>query len=424
MVAVPQQRAIDLGRFPKQKHFVFDPSKYVVWCGGLGSAKTVSGTIKLMLYVQNNPGARILVIAPKYGQLKAGTMTTFFEWFPQDWVANYNRSQDEMFVDTTNGCRIYFRNAQNPDSFRSMELAASWLDEPSYMPPNVLPIVQGRLRQQRGNKPYPYQIWATGTPAGQNWVWQKFINASSRIAGVSTYYSDSRENPWTPKEYKDELVAQYEGPWFQQEIEGKFVTYAGLVYPMFQYGTHVRPAPASFKKVFAGADFGLTVPTSVHLYGVDEAGRYWAFREFYERRARLHEVLALLSSWAKEFPGLQVFCDPHAASEIDTLKANAVRAVGASANVADGIRLVSSRLEKGVSGEPGLYVTEACPRLIAEFQSYSWDEKVGGAEGTDKKLFDKIKQGQNDHAVDDLRYAMLGESTRPAPHNILGFRFG
>lgn len=416
-------REIDLTRYPKQEEFIADPSDYLLWAGGRSSGKTISGTLKLYFYLLDNPGARALVLAPTYSQLKSGTMITFFEWFPQEFIARFNRSQDELYIDTTNGCRIYFRNSLRPDMYRSMETAVAWLDEAAYMDPEVRKQVIATRRQKdpRG-RPYPYQMWFTTTPKGQNWVYQDLINPATRVVpNTAIYFSDSRDNPWNSDQYLDSLLREFEGIWREQEVEGKFITFSGLVYPEFRYQSHVVPAPNSFKQVFCGLDPGVSEATSMHLYGRTEEGRYWSFREYYRRSAPENDYLYLLSEWQREFPALIVCPDPRAKVLRDTLRARGFRLFDKVHPWEDGVRLVRLRLTADTTGRPSLFFDPCCVEQIAEIQSYCLDDKLSlGAHS----LYDRIKPRQPDHAMDDMRYALMGESTRTRPHNIVGFRWG
>ena len=47
------------------------------------------------------------------------------------------------------------------------------------------------------------------------------------------------DNPFTPQEYKDTLLVQYEGMFKEQEIYGKFVGFEGQVYKNFNMNIHV-----------------------------------------------------------------------------------------------------------------------------------------------------------------------------------------
>lgn len=61
--------------------------------GGLGSGKTVVGTALTLYLLEKYPGIRILVCAPTYDQLAQGTLMSFMEWCPQNYIAGWNRTE-------------------------------------------------------------------------------------------------------------------------------------------------------------------------------------------------------------------------------------------------------------------------------------------------------------------------------------------
>jgi len=432
--AEPQTKEIDLTRLKcviptgaTQEDFVFDRHKYVLWIGGRGCAKTASGIFKLMEYMHTpeHAGAAILATAPTWRQLQAVTIRTFDRWVPKEWIRKKHFSGDKMWVDMTNGCTVFFCNASNPDSVRGMEVAVIWADEIADCDRDFLDVVMPCLRQPG----YPHQVILTGTPKGRNWLYQMFIDPQSRLPfingkeQVSLYRARSYDNPFLGRDYTATLESQYSGnrAMYDQEVMGDFVRYEGLVYPAFDYGTHVKPLPANvhFKRVVGGVDFGLTEPTAALLIGQDESGRYWEFKEFFQRRANLGEFLATLAKWRDEYHVQRYFCDPHGDREIQTLVANGIPAVkGDARSLETRVRVVNNLLEVKAGG-PGLMTTSNCVNLITEKQSYSH-----AGSGKDDKFSDTIKKKQSDHMVDCEGYAILGIMSSQPRHNIKQIIFG
>jgi hypothetical protein len=54
------------------------------------------------------------------------------------------------------------------------------------------------------------------------------------------------DNPYTPEEYKQDLVHQYEGLFKQQEIYGEFCGFEGQVYNNFRGELHVLKGLVGF----------------------------------------------------------------------------------------------------------------------------------------------------------------------------------
>lgn len=85
-----------------------------------------------------------------------------------------------------------------------------------------------------------------------------------------------------------------------------------------------------------------------------------------------------------------IIVDPSAASFIETIKTHGKYIVkGAENDVLDGIRVVTTFLNKGI-----LKIHSSCQNTISEFGLYCWDEDSP----------DDVVIKENDHAMDEVRY--------------------
>lgn len=420
---------IDLERIPGQQDFVFDNRPESAWFGGRGCAKTASGVFKMMRYYSEpkNEGARALVVGPTDHQLRYGTMETFYEWWPEEWIirkwnAPGNLRCDVLLPGWEHPGRIYFRNSWNPDMARSLEVAVRWFDEVSSCRRDTFQISAPCLRQKRPDGGfYPYQTWVTGTPRGQNWAYQRFVQKPDpAVTGV--YFGSPFNNPFNPPDYIKELEREYPPgtPLYDQEVLGKFISMEGLVYPTFDPEIHVKPAPETFKRAIGAVDLGLSEASCVLLLGETASGRRWFFKEFYQRGAKASQVMSIMTRWRKEFGVECYFCDPRAPEEISTLNTMGIPTVKANASMEVGVRMVNQLLTVDATGEPGLYISPECPNLIREKLTYC---HTSSGYGDDESFYDSIKKHQSDHAVDTERYAVLGAMGRQAKCNIVALRF-
>jgi len=431
MVAVApaptQTKTISLSKIPGQEAFVFDRRRYSVWTGGRGSAKTTSGVFKLIVYLQQNEGARVTVIGPTLGQLRDATMEAFYRWIPPEWILHRSRDKSDYHCDLllpghTQPSLVCFRSSYNPETFRGPEIAAVWADEHADCDPTALKILDACQRQQRADGSfYPFQTWLTGTARGQNHIWQRFLRSpDSKLVGV--YFSESYSNPFLPPGYTDTLDREYGigTPWHDQEVLGKVVEFQGLVYPSFSQEIHVKPAPETFKRVIGAVDFGLSEASCVYLVGETTAGRRWFFKEFYQKHAKSGQMMGTMARWRQEIGTQMHFCDPRFPEEIATLNANGIPACKANAAMEVGVRMVNQLLAVDATGEPGLYISPECPNLVREMLMYCHDDS---GYGDDVSFYDSIKKHQSDHACDCLRYGILGAMGRQAKSNIVALRF-
>ncbi len=422
---------VDLTRMRNQESFVLDIARFVLWIGGRGCAKTSSGVFKLLNYLVEWPGATAIIVGPTFPQLRATTMRAFFDWTPPEWILYKNLAGDQMFVDilvpdAEIPSRVYFRSNTNPDAIRGMWCSISWIDEAADCGEELFDILTPCHREPG----YPYQTILTGTPRGYNWVYRRLVDSRARLGSrVSAYFARSQDNPYLPEDFVPDLIAQYgEGSqMFEQEVLGKFVTFQGMVFPNFNDETSIRPLPddMKFKRVHGCTDFGLTDPSVILLIGEDPSGRYWAFKEFYQGRAQGSQFMALHAQWQAQEKVKRFWCDPHAKIEIATMRAAQIHVAKGNASIETGIRIINDLLVEKPGG-PGLIITPDCPNLIREMLAYSHTPQTRGldAEMYGKSFSDTISKKQSDHAVDALRYGILGIMGRVNKSNITSVRFG
>lgn len=422
-----EQESIDLERWPQQEKFVLDTSRYCVWIGGRGTAKTWTGVCKAIDYMATFPGSTLLIIAPTFPQLKATTMRMFFDLVPPEWILYRNLQPDSMFCDVLvnpdeKPCRVYFRSATQPDRIRGMWVAWSWVDEAADCNPELIDVL-APCHRQRG---FPYQTVITGTPKGFNWVYKRFIDPTSRIKRkvgkreiISTYFATSMDNPWLPADYVDDLLAQYAGNrlMMEQEVLGRFVAFHGMVFPEISTELHRKmPSGKPWVRVVGGTDFGLSDPSALVLVGEDEAGRFHAFREFYQKHMLGSKFMALHSAWQFENKVKRFYCDPHFPSEIATMRNAGIRTTKGNSDIAASVRLINNMLADGPGG-PRLFISPECPNL--------WTEMLGWSHGGHGESFtDSIPPNQSCHAIDALRYALMGVIGRQHRSTVSDFDIG
>lgn len=187
-------------------------ARFRAFIGGVGSGKTRAGCLAVLSVA---PGSTGMVLAPTYPMLRDATLRTFL-----DLVQSYHPSliktfhKTEMIVELTNGTRVLFRSADDPDRLRGPNLGWFYLDEAALMEEAIWPIMIGRLREQPG------RAWATSTPRGFNWLYETFVKGGDDY-DVTT--SSTRDNPFLPDGFVRSLEHAYDSQWTAQEIEGEFV---------------------------------------------------------------------------------------------------------------------------------------------------------------------------------------------------------
>lgn len=390
-------RILDYDPLPKQEKFHSSESKYRAYIGGLGSGKTRAGCKEAIFFIIKYPGTLGVILAPTVKLLKDSTMREFFKWCPEEIIEEHNRSEQKILF--KNGVEVLFRSCEDMktiDRLRNIEIAWFWIDEAGIVPEYAWQILVGRLRQKGG----PLAGWVTTTPKGKNWLFRKFVDKPEK-----DYFwigSDSRENVHLPKEYIQSLETEYAGRFAQQELEGKFVSFEGMVYDAFNRMIHVIKELPKFKEIVLGLDFGFTNPTAIVIIGLDYDRRMYIIKEFYEKQVNIDQLRQAMVSFKEEYKFTRAFADPSEPQLIDDLNLKGLRIEKAIHDVIPGIAEVSARLKVQDDNKPRLYVHESCVNTIREFENYRYPEVKEEKEEKEKPL--KI----DDHCMDAIRYAAMG----------------
>jgi hypothetical protein len=312
-----------------------------------------------------------------------------------------------------NGSEVLFRSLDAPDRVRGLNLAWFWVDEAPLCGHYAWEVLKGRLRQ-RGFDPAG---WATGSPKGRDGFARDFELAP--LPGHRLFRASTRANRRNlPPGYVEDLG--YTGAFADQEIEGLFVAFEGLVYTFdaAQDGNLRAPAPGTvFPRVIGGIDWGYTNPAAALVFGLDGDRRAWQLAEFYQRRAGLTETLLPAILELTRGYGVQTwYCGPDEPEHIAAVNAALAReglsgrARAADDAVVPGLQTVAGLLARRSDGTRGLYVNPACVATIAEYGAYQHATAPSGARRDPAER--PLKQG--DHAMNATRYALPTEFSQSA----------
>jgi PBSX family phage terminase large subunit len=365
--------------------------RYHNFTSGIGAGKTVAGIIRTVANALVwNPGELGMIVTPTSLGIKNVILPELSKWgILTEWEYNGPRTEQPGLV-APNGTRILLESADNQrkiERLRGPSLAWFWMDEPNIIPEKAWRILTGRLRA--GNY---RNAFITGTPKGYNWVHEKFVDEETRLDEVNNVLGvPSYANPHLPLDYRRDILDDYEGSFYEQEVLGEFVTFEGLVYRWFDPDDHVlesTPSTDVFDEFIYGVDFGFDNPSAILAIG-KRGDEYVVLENFYESRCTEQDLAVEAATMQERWGPGRFYCDPSEPSAIQVFQNEGLNAQQAINDVTPGIRTVTRQ-------QDSLQVTEACQAVRNEFRQYQYRE-----DGTDDTPLKK-----NDHAMDALRYAI------------------
>jgi phage terminase large subunit len=385
----------------RQEAFHNSVAKFRAFVGGIGSGKTMAGSKEMIKHIIDNPGSLNVIAAPTYPMLRDATLRTFFNICPKSLILDYNAS--ENIIKFINGSEILCRSCEDPrtiDRLRGTNLSAFWIDEAAMVPRMAWKVLIGRLRQS----PFKLKGWITTSPRGFNWVYEEFVEKKDK--NYELIKCSSKENPYLTPEYIEDLVSSYKGVFARQEIEGEFVGFEGAVYPNFDRRVHIRDIKKEqLKRYVAGVDWGFTNPAVILVMGLDFDNRYHVVREFYQTKVMNDTLVSVALQLQKEYNIEIFYCDPSSPQLIQQFQIEGLMAVKGDNEIIAGISTVASKLALKQNKEPSLFVDNTCINTIDEFQNYRYPE------GKEEKPIQENPIKLYDHAMDALRYAIVGNES-------------
>lgn len=292
---------------------------------------------------------------------------------------------------TTNYFYIFGgKDERSQDLIQGITLAGMFFDEVALMPESFVNQATGRC-SVTGSK-----FWFNCNPDNpRHWFKVNWVDKCKEKNIIYLHFTMD-DNLSLSDKIKERYRSMYVGVFFKRYILGLWCVAEGLVYSMFSEERHVKKEHMTGALTYVvSVDYGTVNPFSAGLWAFDgwhsqrEAEVYYNSREV-GKRVDDEEYYKML----KELIGNRriecIIVDPSAASFIEVIKKyNEYSVMGANNDVLDGIRVVTTMLNKDM-----ISVHEDCEDNIKEYGLYVWDEEKG----------DDVVIKENDHSMDDTRY--------------------
>ena len=419
---------------PKQREFHEARTYIKAFMGGNRSGKTTAGIVDdiiqavdesavpdpLRPYKKFDPPFHCRVVCPSEKIMEGIVFQKLREWMPRDqyvggeWSKAFSKSQ--RILSLKNGSYFDFLTyEQDVDKHGGAAKHRIHYDE--VPPQEIWNEGKMRLADYEGA-----DALFTMTPLdGLNWaydeLWVPWEKKKLKDGFIVTV--DIDDNPYLSHNQRDKALEGYSSAELQARKKGRFVHFAGMIYPEFDRHKHVipeRPIPDN-AYVWVGIDPGTRVMAAVVWAYVETNGRIVVFDELALEGYTVQGVakaIQLVNSKhgskpdTKEELGVlpikpRAYVIDPSARNIEHISGRDIQrefadhgiyAVLGQNSVTAGINRVKERLENGK-----LQIMANCKELVDEFRKYRW-ATPGRSENDPKEK--PVKQ--DDHLLDALRY--------------------
>ena len=397
---------------------------------GYGGGKTVLGARWIHKVSLENPEAHCLVLAPSFQEGGPATYKGFFEELPGEntvpndaegdpenspIVAGYNHNEKRLTY--VNGSVARLGSADTWNRYAGSEFNAIWCDEVShYGTTSLYDLHEMLVSRQRTDQGPNVTLWtSTGNGYDEYYdITEREVDENEEPLSwadrMEVITGSSLDNPFLNE--KEKMAAQFEGTEREdQALHGGFSAATGLVYSSFSRQTHVverNEVEVRDEWRIYGYDYGFKDPRVLLEIGKTPVDQYVVLDSYYEEQKPVEDLVGefngrklVREGWVQQEdkqPG-PVFCD-HDPEHIQKFARADFKPQAANKDIDEGIEEVRGYLETDEEGRPGLLIVEDCTNLIQEFMSYKEDDV-----GTSRAI---------DHALDSLRYAIMGDSYIPS----------
>lgn len=328
----------------------------------------------------------------------------------------HSRAQEwPKMIRLVNGVEIVFKSwEQERQAFQGKAIDGAWFDE--QFPQDVFEEVQARCIDKAA------PIFVTLTPLEPD----PFLEEKSTEPpdGWHWFNIDIEENRKSRGGYLEDVIVDRQLtewkdlPTFEARKSGKFIGLAGAIYPTFSRTVHVRSfthadIPNQYRR-FCGIDFGYRNPF-VCIWGAkDHDGRWWIFDEHQEAQQTIEHHAQIIERKNEEHgrPPDVYWTDPGGdtmptGKGPDDYKVSGRRRLAemgfhvqnAHKDLMRGIEHVIGLMRIQDDGEPSIFISDKCPKLIRQIMGYKWDT-------TNTKVRDPAEKPRkvDDHGCDAMRY--------------------
>lgn len=222
-----------------QRQFVFSEEPYPAIVGGLGSGKTRAGTMRAVLLLLQNKSVNVGIFLPTYDLLRLRAMPGVEEDLAMMGL-KFHVNKSEFKIDVAGYGFIIFRSYDNPSKIVSFEVAHSIVDEIDTLPIDKAALVWRKITERTRQKfDGKNTIGVVTTPDNgiNGFVYHKWVKLQQK--GYVLYKASTYSNPFLPKDYAEQILANYDPVLAELYLLGDFVSLnKNKVYHFFDRKKH------------------------------------------------------------------------------------------------------------------------------------------------------------------------------------------
>jgi hypothetical protein len=322
-----------------------------------------------------------------------------------------------------NGSRIViggYKDAKDIEKYIGIEYDGIAIEECTQIQEERKEKVRGSMRSTKENwRPRMY-LTTNADGIGLGWFKKQFIYPWRENRQTNTRFHQVlyKDNPLLDAGYVTWLEG-LKGPLGKAWRDADWDAFEGMAFPLWNHDKHVCEPfsiPDGWTR-WCAIDWGYASPWSCHWYVREpDTRRVYCYREAYQTnltdREQAQKILertqpgekivfhyADPSMWITKNRQGQVF------TTADEYKEAGIILTKADNDRMSGKRKVNNILADLPDGEPGLMIFDTCPHMIEQLSTLASDENNREDVDTD----------QEDHAYDDLRYALTNEKRLDVP---------
>ncbi len=411
-------RQIEYSALPSQARFHQSAARFKGFSGPIGSGKSQALCHEAIKLAYVNVGRLGLLGAPTYPMLRDATQSTLFEILERSRIPFEHSKAENTVVLKDTRSRILFRPVEEFDRLRGTNLAWFGLDELTYTQEEAWVVLEGRLRDPQATRLCGFATW---TPKGFDWVYQRFVHEP--VDGYEVIVAEPFENRYLLEripDFYERLKRSYDPKFYEQEVMGQYISlHAGLVYHEFRRAEHVDDVAVDPALPLLWAlDFNVDPMSSV--VAQISGGTVRVLNEIVLSRATTSEACdEFHARYPKHGAGVCVYGDASGAHMQTTgstdyqmiresFRRSGYRNVSykvprANPLVRERVGLVNAKL-KSAAGERYLVIDRKCPELIKDLEQVSYKPE--------SSVIDKDKDPKRTHLSDALGY-LIWQECRP-----------